>query len=492
MTKLSDTLTIRGKVIKNRITSLPVVNFTFPRYPEAYFGQRHLEHYTAVAEGGAGIVYVQGTDVKGVLEEAEQWTPASKRTLLKITDVIHKNGALAMIQLSWGGDTVTDLNALTTEEVLRKQEELLAAAIAVGELGFDGFEFHFGHTFLLCKVLDAEANKRTDRFGGSLEKRASIITDIIPKIRELNGADFILAVRMGAELPTREIAVETARYLELSGIDILNITHSMMPPMEAPAGFPLSGMVYGGSLIHEAVTIPVIGVGGINNKEDADLLLDSGYADIVGVARAILADYDWPKKVLAGEPVDECLRCKDCFWFSDDSKCPARLIAKVEKAKASASEPAPGPTVLERRIIEIELANAFVDVIRQRWDEETANDVLREVVKQLAHTAAEGIRAKNPERSLNSLWDVWGGLGGDGRLDMVLDELSEKTLKFHIDRCSYEEAYRKMGLEELGVDFSCRRDKPFAEALMPGIRMRQSETIMEGSKRCAFEYSLDD
>ncbi|MDR0817182.1 MAG: tRNA-dihydrouridine synthase [Clostridiales Family XIII bacterium] len=332
MTKISDTITIRGREIKNRITYLPVVTFSFKGDTidacadgEDYFGSQHLAHYTAIAEGGAGIVYVQGTDAGGILDETRQWTPGSKQMLTKITDAVHANGALAMIQLSWGGDRVTDLNSLTTEDLLLKQRELLEAAIAVGALGFDGLEFHFGHTFLLCKMLDTEANRRTDRFGGSLEKRASIITDIIPEIRQKNGEDFILAVRMGAELPARETAVETARYLEQNGIDILNITHSMKPPMEAPEGFPLSGMVYGGSLIKQAVSIPVIGVGGITTREDADLLLGSGYADIVGVARAVLADYDWPKKVLADAQIRKCIGCRDCFWFSDDTKCPARL-----------------------------------------------------------------------------------------------------------------------------------------------------------------------
>jgi 2,4-dienoyl-CoA reductase-like NADH-dependent reductase (Old Yellow Enzyme family) len=333
MTKISDKLTVRGREIKNRIAFLPVVTFSFKGDTPAdygdgedYFGSQHLAHYTAISEGGAGIVYVQGTDAHGALSETGQWTPGSKETLTKIADVIHKNGALAMIQLSWGGDRVTDLNALSTEELLLKQQELLTAAITVGELGFDGLEFHFGHTFLLCKMFDAEANKRTDRFGGSVEKRASIITDIIPTIRQMNGEGFILAVRMGPQLPTFDIALETARYLESAGIDLLNITHSMEPPMEAPEGFPLSGMAYGGSLVKQGVSIPVIGVGGIRTREDADLLLDQGYADIVGVARAILADYDWPSKVLAGEPVHKCIGCKDCFWFSDDTKCPAKRV----------------------------------------------------------------------------------------------------------------------------------------------------------------------
>jgi 2,4-dienoyl-CoA reductase-like NADH-dependent reductase (Old Yellow Enzyme family) len=327
MAKLSDTLEIRGKTVKNRLAFLPCVTFSFHGDGGDYFGGQHLEHYARAAEGGAGIVYVQGTGSQGAIDCSGQWTEGSMRTLAEIASAIHSRGALAMIQLSWGGDRETDPNALTTDELLFRQKELLAAALHVGELGFDGFEFHFGHGFLLCKLFDAETNGRTDRFGGSLEKRASVITDIIPEIREKNGAGFILAVRMGAFLPTLDNGLDTARLLESSGIDLLNITFSVAPPPEAPDGFPLSGMAYGGYLVKQAVSIPVIGVGGIKDRESAETLVEGGYADIAGVARGILADPNFPRKVLAGQPVYKCRGCRECQWFTDHAKCPARVAA---------------------------------------------------------------------------------------------------------------------------------------------------------------------
>jgi 2,4-dienoyl-CoA reductase-like NADH-dependent reductase (Old Yellow Enzyme family) len=324
MAHISDQLEIRGKTIKNRLAFLPCVTFSFHGDGDDYFGRQHLEHYTRAAEGGAGIVYVQGTGAQGALDGKGQWTQGSRETLARIAAVIRRNGALAMIQLSWGGDRETDLNALTTEELLFRRDELVAAALRVGELGFDGFEFHFGHGFLLCKLFDEEANRRTDQFGGSLDRRLSVITDIIPEIREKNGDGFILAVRMGAYLPTLENGLDTARMLEKSGIDILNITFSVAPPPEAPDGFPLSGMAYGGYLVKQAVTIPVIGVGGITDGEAAKTMVGGGYADIAGVARGILVDPDFPRKVLAGQPVHKCRSCRECMWLTDHGKCPAR------------------------------------------------------------------------------------------------------------------------------------------------------------------------
>ncbi|MDR2486785.1 MAG: NADH:flavin oxidoreductase [Clostridiales Family XIII bacterium] len=330
MASISDNLSLCGRTLKNRIVFLPCVTFSFRGDGEDYFGGQHLEHYRQMAEGGAGIVYVQGTDAQGWLSETGQWTPGSKRTLEKVTAAIHENGALAMIQLSWGGDTVTDLNAMTADALAAKQQELLSAALGIGELGFDGFEFHFGHTFLLCKTLDAEANQRTDRFGGSLENRMHVLTDILPEIRSKNGAGFILSVRMGAYLPDLENGRATARALEAAGIDVLNITMSMVPPKPAPEGFPLSDMVYGGWLMKQAVTIPVIGVGGLTDRAKLDTLIEDGYADLAGVAHSILADPAFPRKVLAREPFYACAGCPECFWYTDHTKCPARVKAVRE------------------------------------------------------------------------------------------------------------------------------------------------------------------
>ena len=331
---LSDPITILNKQIKNRIVFLPCYTFSFRGEGTDFFGSRHLEHYKQAAEGGAGIVYVQGTSVAGVRgdvrpvadqEGAGQWTSGSQNTLRKIVDQIHKNNALAFIQLAWGGDRVTDLNALTTDEIEKRQQDLLAAAILVGELGFDGAEFHFGHGFLLCKIIEAEANKRTDRFGGTLENRVRVLSEILPKIKSANGGDFIIAARMGAYLPNLETGIATARYLEEQGVDLLNISYSMVQPLPAPADFPLSDMAYGGWQIKQAVGIPVIGVGGITSQSKAETLLSNEFADFAGVARGILADPAFPKKIMAGERPNECAGCAECFWRTDHTKCPARM-----------------------------------------------------------------------------------------------------------------------------------------------------------------------
>jgi len=151
-----------------------------------------------------------------------------------------------------------------------------------------------------------------------------------------------------------------------------------------------------------------------------------------------------------------------------------------------------GPvTPLQQRAIEIDVAAAFLGVLEARLGERDAREVFAETVVELANQGAARFRERYPEPTLADLWEVWGVLGGDGRLDLHLDELTGTTLRFHVDRCSYADLYRAKGLEAVGVAFSCHRDGPFARAFLPGVGVEQSQTILEGGHRCEFTYTLE-
>jgi 2,4-dienoyl-CoA reductase-like NADH-dependent reductase (Old Yellow Enzyme family) len=325
MAQITDTLAIRRRVVKNRIAMLPVLTFSFDSEDGNFYGEQHVSHYTEIAAGGAGLVVVQGTDVTGARSGGGKWTPGSRESLRAIASGIKSRGAAALIQLSFSGDRVSDVNAYSTKEISARQDELLAAAIASGELGFDGVEFHFAHGYFLCRMLDASLNKRKDDFGGSMENRARIVTDIIPEIRANAGDDFIIGARMGAFIPSEQNGVSAAKNFESSGVDFLDITFGVeIPPGPVPADFPFSPVTYSGYLIKQNVNIPVIGVYGLRTEEQVRALVERGYADIAGVARGILADPCFPERVLKSKPVNICRSCRDCQWFTNHTKCPAR------------------------------------------------------------------------------------------------------------------------------------------------------------------------
>jgi hypothetical protein len=155
------------------------------------------------------------------------------------------------------------------------------------------------------------------------------------------------------------------------------------------------------------------------------------------------------------------------------------------------SEPTERPqgiSPLDRRLLEIKLAEIFTTSIAERYGPEAAREILRAVVGRAAACSAAEILRLNQKPALADLWAVWQNLGGEGRLDLELLELGSKTLRFRVRRCAYAEAYRALNMADLGLEFSCRRDAPFAQALLPGVKMRQSSTIMEGHEICLFEY----
>ncbi|HWQ62465.1 MAG TPA: NADH:flavin oxidoreductase, partial [Negativicutes bacterium] len=163
MAKITDDIIIRGNHVKNRIVMPPMVTFTYRGDDGHYYGRQHVAHYTARAQGGAGLIIVQATLVTGAAAGTGMWTAGSLAALTEIAANCHAHGAAVMMQLACGD---TDINALSAADIAAMQADMRQAAITACGLGFDGVEFHFGHGFTLCKFLDASFNKRTDRFNG--------------------------------------------------------------------------------------------------------------------------------------------------------------------------------------------------------------------------------------------------------------------------------------------------------------------------------------
>jgi NADPH2 dehydrogenase len=324
MAKLHGTLTIRGNTIKNRIVMVPMVTFSFHGDNGSYYGRQHIEHYTARANGGAGLIIVQATPVFGAVNATERWSEDNTRALKQIADNCHEYGAAIMMQLSCGDQNI---NELTISEIRSMQLNMTQAAITACKLGFDGAEFHFAHGFTLCKFLDASYNRRSDQYGGDIGNRTRILTEILPEIRKNAHEKFMLGARMGEYLPESKDGVEAAKTFEKAGIDILNISFGMEPPVHpVPEGFLCSPMTYSGCRIKKEVNVPVIAVNKIRTEKQVRFLIENDYVDFAGIGRGMLADPEFANHVLRSEPINKCHGCKNCLWFTDHTKCPARKI----------------------------------------------------------------------------------------------------------------------------------------------------------------------
>ena len=331
MPSITTPLTVRGRTIKNRIAMLPMVTFPYIGKGEDYYNEQHLLHYTQAAENGAGLIILQSTNVAGVEREQGMWTPGSLAILKQIAKNARENGATAMMQLAGGSDRDKDINQWSTDDVLARQRELKLAAIKAHELGFHGVEYHFAHGFTLCRFMDGAANQRTDEFGGSLENRCRIVTDILPEVRAQVPEDFIISARMGQFTPTSEDGVATAQHLEQCGLDMLSVSFGMtVPEGPVPDGFGFSPVTHSGYVIKQAVSVPVIGAFGIRTPEQAKGLVENRYADLTGLGRAMLADPRFAANLLHGTPFRPCISCKNCSWFTNTLRCPARKLPETK------------------------------------------------------------------------------------------------------------------------------------------------------------------
>lgn len=322
MTEITDELVIRGNHIKNRIVMPPMVTFSFHGDNGSYYGKQHIEHYTKRAKGGAGLIIVQATSVFGAIDSTSMWAAGDISALKQIASNCHQYGAKVMMQLHCGN---MDINELSTEEIHSMQKNMKRAAIRACEIGFDGVEFNFAHGFTLCKFLDASYNRRTDKYGGDVLYRARVLTQILPEIRINTPKNFIVSVRMGEYLPESKDGIEAAKAFEKAGIDLLHISFGMQPPTNSvPNGFICSPITYSGCKIKKEVKIPVIAVNEIRTEKQVRFLIENDYVDLVAVGRGMLTDPEFANHVINSEPVNMCLGCERCFWFTDHTLCPAR------------------------------------------------------------------------------------------------------------------------------------------------------------------------
>lgn len=321
MTEITDELVIRGNHIKNRIVMPPMVTFSFHGDNGSYYGKQHIEHYTKRAKGGAGLIIVQATSVFGAVDSTGMWSAGDISALKQIASNCHEYSAIVMMQLHCGN---FDINELSAEDVHSMQRNMKQAAIRACEMGFDGVEYHFAHGYTLCKFLDASYNRRTDQYGGDALNRARVLTQILPEIRNNTHKNFIVSVRIGEYLPESEDGIEAAKTFEKAGIDLLHISFGMQPPTNpVPDGFICSPITYSGCKIKKEVKIPVIAVNEIRTEEQVRFLIENDYVDFAAVGRGMLADPYFANHVINGEPVNTCLRCERCFWFTDSTLCSA-------------------------------------------------------------------------------------------------------------------------------------------------------------------------
>ena len=353
--KLTEPLTIGELEFKNRMVMPPLVIWKSDESAEVK--DIHKKHYASCA--GPGLMIVEATTVSsdGKLHENQLGIFDDRHIegLSKLASTILNSGAVPGIQIHHAGGRATprtnwgkaplapsidgasrpvskECRALTIEEIRRIQKEFVDGALRAVRAGFRVIELHGAHGYLGSQFLSPLWNTRTDEYGGSLANRQRFLLETFRMCRDAVDGKALLSCRLGVQDRdegglTIEEGIDTARRLEAEGARLLHISFATKAP-ENPAGGDtrFNPILHLAAAVRPALSIPVIGVGGLVDPADAEAALENGMADLVATGRALLADPEWAAKVAGGrgEEINLCIRCPRCFWYTVPEKCPVR------------------------------------------------------------------------------------------------------------------------------------------------------------------------
>ena len=337
---------------RNRMFSAPMGGTDITN--DGCIGPKSTAFYELRARGGAGAVTVSECMVHPKTDGSHAYhlDTAILNSLAAATytaDAIRRHGAIPSLELShsgmyagtymtdknrqhsmnqWGpSDTVrpdgVQVKALTKELIDEIVEAYGNVAGLAKRVGFEMLMIHGGHGWLINQFLSPYFNQRTDEYGGSLENRCRFAIDVLKSVRKAVGPFFPIEFRLsGSELfeggYDLEEGCRIAQQLE-PYIDLLHVsagTYQRGFGDTHPSMFKEHGCnVYLAAEIKKHVSVPVATIGGLNDPQQMEEIIASGKADVVYMARALLADPYLPRKVMENrdEEIVRCLRCFTCM-----------------------------------------------------------------------------------------------------------------------------------------------------------------------------------
>jgi 2,4-dienoyl-CoA reductase (NADPH2) len=304
---------------------------------------RMAAFYAERAAGGVGLIVTGGLSPNA---EGNMW--AGMRTIQDerdaephrlITDAVHAHGALIAMQLLHAGRYATHSQgvapsalrsplspmtprAMTVQDIERTLNDYAQAARLAKRAGYDGVEVMAAEGYLINQFMAPRTNQRTDDWGGSAENRRRFGVETVRRVRAATGARFLVIVRLSmldlveGGCPWEEVEA-MAHALQEAGASILNPYvgwhESRVPTIASlvPRGTftPLTRR------LREAVRMPVVASNRINDARLAERLLADGTADLVSMARPLLADPEFVRKLRRGDErlVNTCIACNHCL-----------------------------------------------------------------------------------------------------------------------------------------------------------------------------------
>lgn len=339
---LFEPIQIRQLTVKNRIV-MPGFHLNYAQ--NGAITERLINFYRARAKGGAGLIMVGGAAVQasGVFAG---WISLHEDGLIPghqdLTAAVKSAGARIGLQLlhqgrySAGFTENQDVAApsavrsrltgfvpreLTRDQINQVVLDFGMAARRAREAGYDLVEISGSAGYLINQFLSPLTNLREDEYGGSLKNRMRFGLEVIREVRRQVRIDYPLSVRLGGQdyltggvtWPEMQLFAEQ---LEKVGVDLFNVTggwHETAVP-QLNGAVPAGAFAYLAGKIKSRVGVPVVASNRIASPQVAESILQEGKADLVSVARGLLADPEWPAKVQSGmKPIRKCIACMLCL-----------------------------------------------------------------------------------------------------------------------------------------------------------------------------------
>ncbi|UCH94075.1 MAG: FAD-dependent oxidoreductase [Candidatus Aminicenantes bacterium] len=337
---------IKQAIFKNRVI-MPAIGTNFSNR-EGCVTEKSIHFYNARAVGGVGAIVHEHSAVDPLGKVTpnmsciydDRYIPGFKH----LVKTVKQSGCKLLLQLNHAGRQTLPLviNAqplapsavpcprlketpreLSIKEINHLADQYARAAGRAMEAGFDGVEIQMAHGYLICQFLSPYANKRQDEYGGSLENRARFALAVVRKTRAATSADFLVFCKISANEYVKEglqlkDSIEIARLLEAAGVDC--ITVSACNYESAFFNIPVYYLRRGRFLhlareIKQALQIPVVALGKIDDLHYANDILKKGVSDFVALGRSLIADPLFIRKSLNNqtEYIRPCLRCNHCL-----------------------------------------------------------------------------------------------------------------------------------------------------------------------------------
>jgi 2,4-dienoyl-CoA reductase-like NADH-dependent reductase (Old Yellow Enzyme family) len=343
MPRLFDSLTINRLELRNRFVRSATMESLGD---QGMVTDDLLSLYRELATGEIGLIVTGGLFVRkdGQIAPGQLGadTDDAITGLSRLVKTVHESGGMIAAQLLHSGwnsrrevtgfqpvapspavnpQSGVEAREISGDEVHELIELFGEAARRAAEARFDAIQIHGAHSHLIGEFLSPAINRREDEWGGSPEKRSSFVRRIYSRMRKAVGSDYPILIKLGvvdyhAEGKSLSEGIDTARALEADGIDAIEVSEGfeLEPAHHIRRDATSPYYLEEGRRARQALSLPLVLVGGMRALGDMQAVLDEGIADAISMCRPFIMDPHIARNLREGQSdTSECNSCNGCL-----------------------------------------------------------------------------------------------------------------------------------------------------------------------------------